>query len=135
MTREKFQNQLVGRDGGDRRRMMARAAGVAGMRIVPQWSCDPVSGKETRHMGPVASVDRGLPPDLRIIDRALMDLYRANTMRGLCLRIEYTGFGRHPDKAMEVARAMRIPELSVRKYRDELRMGREWLRIELRIAA
>lgn len=135
MTREKFQNQLVGRDGGDRRRLMARASGVRGMKIIPMWACDPVSGKETRHMGPVASVDRGLPPELRLIDRALMDLYRANTMRGLVLRIEYTGFGRHVEKAGEVARAMRIPELPVRKYRDELRMGREWLRIELRIAA
>lgn len=86
-------------------------------------------------MGPAASVDMGLPPELRIIDRALMHLYRANTMRGLVMRIEYTGFGRHMDKAYQVASAMRIAELPVRKYRDELRMGKDWLRIELRIAA
>lgn len=135
MTREKFANQIVGRDGRERRTLMAAKSGVRGMRIVPQWACDPVSGKETRHMGPVASVDRGLPAELRIVDRALMDLYRANTLRGLVMRIEYTGFGRHTDKAEQVAKAMRIPELSVRKYRDELRMGREWLRIELRLAA
>ncbi len=135
MTREKFARQVAGRDGRDRRRLMASGAGVKKMRIVPAWACDPVRGKETRHMGPVASVDKGLPAELRIVDRAVMDLYRANTLRGLCLRIEYTGFGRQTDKAETVARAMRIKELPLRRYRDELGKAKDWLRIELRIAA
>jgi hypothetical protein len=128
MTRERFANQVAGRDGRDRRRAMAAGSGVRGMHIVPTWAVDAIRCTETRHAGPrQASVDNGIPAHLRWIDQAAMDLYRQNTLRGLCLRMEYTGFGYQSDKALQVAQAIGAP-LTVRQYREELKLAREWLK-------
>ncbi|HFF2842358.1 TPA: hypothetical protein ACGCEE_000071 [Stenotrophomonas maltophilia] len=42
LTRERAIQDLVGRDGTDRRRLMAAGAGVKGLRIVPLWAADPI---------------------------------------------------------------------------------------------
>ena len=39
-TKENALRDLIGRDGADRRRLMAGKAGVKGMDIVPMWACD-----------------------------------------------------------------------------------------------
>lgn len=128
MTRVKFANQVAGRDGGDRRRALAAGAAVQGMGIVPTWAVDAIRCTESRHVGPRQSVvDSGIPSHLRDIDTAAMQLYRQNTLRGLCLRMEYTARGHQSDKAEQVAQAIGAP-LTVRQYREELRMAREWLR-------
>lgn len=128
MTRDKFARQVAGRDGRDRRRMMAGKSGVKGMRIVPMWACDPVAGKESKLVAaPDAQIDRGIPPEVKWIDRAAIELYRQNTLRGLVLRMEYCGFGFQSDKAAAVSSAIGST-ITLRQYREELRLAREWMR-------
>ena len=128
MSRQKFMKKVLGRDGSSRRRLMAQQVGMKRLRMVPAYAVDPVPCKETRHMGPSQSaIDTGIPPDLRLVDRAAMELYRSNTLRGLCLRMEYCGHGPQVQKAEQVARALGQP-VGLRTYRDELRLAREWLR-------
>lgn len=117
----------VGRDGEERRRFMAKRAGVKKLHILPTWAVDPIRCVETSPGGPGAAVDQGIPENLRWIDRAMMDLYRQNQVRGVCLRMEYCGFGFQSDKAAAAARALGC-ELTVRQYREELKLAREWLR-------
>lgn len=138
MSRQKFMKKVLGRDGTSRRRLMAdryndmtpadQVRGVRRLRLVPAHVVDPVPCKESRHMGSGQSaIDAGIPPDLRLVDRAAMELYRSNTLRGLCLRMEYCGQGPQAQKAEQVARALGQP-VGLRTYRDELRLAREWLR-------
>lgn len=117
----------VGRDGEERRRFMASRSGVKHLRILPLWAVSPISCVETRAKGPSASVDQGIPENLRWLDRAMLELYRQNPLRGVCLRMEYCGAGGQRDKAAAVARALDC-ELTLRQYRDELRLAREWMK-------
>lgn len=127
MTKKKAEKKLVGRDGGDRRRAMAAAAGVSGMHIVPMWACDPIPSKGSGGGGGVdCAVDVGVPEHLRWIDRALSQLSRINLIRAMCLREEYCGTGTQRDKAARVAETYG-GELSVWMYRKELDRARDFL--------
>src|SRR3546814_20405009 len=74
-TRKRAALKLVGRDGHGRRKLMAQKSGVKGLRIAPMWSCDPVAGKQSRiYAAPEAQVDFGLPPEVKLIDPAAIEL-------------------------------------------------------------
>jgi len=126
MTRSRAAARIAGRDGSDRRRTMAAVVAIKGLHLIPMAFCDPVRCVETRHSGPMQSVDQGIPTELKRVDRAVMDLYRIDTFKGLCVRLEYTGFGYQSDRAIEVGKALGAP-VTLRQYRDGLRAGRQWL--------
>lgn len=131
-TRQRAALKLMGRDGGDRRKLMAiRAGGTkVGLRQLPTWAADPIRCKESRLSGPVAAIDAGIPQNLQRVHIAAMELYRTNQRRGLCLRLEYTRAGVQSERADAVAEATGEP-LTLRTYRDELRLAREWMRARL----
>lgn len=126
MTRTRASAKLAGRDGGDRRRTMAAAVGIRGLHLIPMAYCDHIRCTETHSGGGGASVDQGVPPELRHVARAMMDLYRIDTFKGLVARHEYTGSGYQSDKADRVSLALGAP-VTLRQYRDGLRAARLWM--------
>jgi hypothetical protein len=129
-TKENFERELVGRDGSERRRYMARKSGVPAMAIVPLWSCDPVPARNDadapREIAR-AMVALDVPDDLRWIDEALSRLARVNRVQAMVLREEYCGVGTQERKAANV-QGKYGGRLTLRQYRDELRRARDFLR-------
>lgn len=128
----KLERQPVGRDGTDRRRLMAqRACAGTKMRlgVLPMWSCDPIRASndaDRPHERGSSAVDHGIPDELRWVDRALAAMARTAPMRANVIREEFTGTGTQRMKArrLELVYAGR---LSVRQYRLELEKGLQWL--------
>ncbi|QBR44136.1 hypothetical protein [Stenotrophomonas indicatrix] len=130
LTRERALQDLVGRDGADRRRLMAAGSGVQGLRIVPLWAADPIRASNDAdhpHDNPEIAVDVGVPDELRWIDRALASMERQYPMRALILRTEFTV------SASQMVKARMVAEkyggiLSLRQYRYELGKALDWFR-------
>lgn len=131
-TRKKREEEyeIVGRDGGERRRFMAKRSGVDRMAILPTWAVDPVRSSNDadapHERQPVAYVDM-LPDELLWIDRALSRLARDHQVRALVLRTEFCEPGTHRMKAAKVEREYG-GTLSVRQYRTELARALDWMR-------
>jgi hypothetical protein len=129
-TRENFERILIGRDGYQRRRYMAKSIGIASMHIVPLWACDPVPARNDagspRELAR-ATVALDVPDDLRWIDEALSRLARVNRVQAMVLREEYCGVGTQERKAANV-QGKYGGRLTLRQYRDELRRARDFLR-------
>lgn len=92
---------------------------------------DPVRATETRtHKGALhfsgAEVGRVEPLAARI-ERAVVDLYRINTLRGLVLRAQYCKRGRQAEKVEWINGQGRGIQTNLRAYRDELAHARTWL--------
>lgn len=136
MTREKAALTLVGR-ATERRRLMAKGLGICGVEVVPADFVDPIRCVESRIDGPIprpheakqAAVDRGVPEDLRWIDRAIAELSRVSKIRALCLEVEFCEVGYHDRKAAIVADRYG-GKFSVWQYRRELRYALDWLRMK-----
>lgn len=129
MTRKRAAKLLLGRDGEDRRRLVARAAGVQGMTVAPKWSTDPIRCTETRSGGPraTAAIAPTTPDDLRWIDRALAQMTRSHPIRALVVREEFSGRGvTQRQRAKAVAEAYG-GAFSVWQYRRELEQALSWL--------
>ncbi|PZT20621.1 hypothetical protein A7Y00_14650 [Stenotrophomonas maltophilia] len=125
LTRERAIQDLVGRDGTDRRRLMATGSGVKGLRIVPLWATDPIraaNDADRPHDNPEIAVDVGVPDELRWIDRALASMERQYPMRALIVRTEFTVSASQAVKARMVAEKYG-GTLSVWQYRRELQRG------------
>ena len=130
MTRERAMADLVGRDGGDRRRYMAARSGVAGMQMLPTWAVDPIratNNAEHPHDNPEIAVDVGIPDNLRWVESALVAMERQNLLRALIVRTEYTVAASQAVKARMVADKYG-GELTLRQYRYELTKGLDWFR-------
>ena len=130
MTRERAIQDLVGRDGTDRRRLMAAGAGVKGLSIVPLWAADPIRASNDAdhpHDNPEIAVDVGVPDELRWIDRALASMERQYPMRALILRTEFTVSASQAVKARMVAEKYH-GKLTLRQYRYELGRGLDSVR-------
>lgn len=137
MTREKAALTLVGR-ATERRRLMAKQLEDCGVGILPADFVDPIRCVESRIDGPIprpheakqgAAVDRGVPEDLRWIDRAISELSRVSKIRALCLEVEFCELGTHDRKAV-IAAGRYGGKLSVWQYRRELRLALDWLRMK-----
>ncbi|TGR55688.1 hypothetical protein EN794_004595 [Mesorhizobium sp. M00.F.Ca.ET.151.01.1.1] len=130
LTRERAIQDLVGRDGTDRRRLMAAGAGVKGLRIVPLWAADPIRASNDAdhpHDNPEIAVDVGVPDELRWIDRALASMERQYPMRALIVRTEFTVSASQAVKARMVAEKY-DGKLTLRQYRYELGRGLDSVR-------
>lgn len=125
-TRARAAIRLVGRDGGDRRRLMARELGACGVRLVPQDYVDPVRGKENRGGGLGGAGRDTTPAHLRPVQAAATELYRVDTLRGLVLRQEFCGYGCQSDKAVKVGQAIGAP-VGLRVYREALAYAKGWM--------
>lgn len=129
-TQERALRQLVGRDGGERRRYMAQQIGIKGLKEVPMWAVDPVRGRNDAglpHDNPEQAVDMGIPDDVRWVDRAVQEMDRVSPIRARCVREEFMGTGTQRMKAGRIATAYG-GAFSVRQYRYELQLAKEWLR-------
>lgn len=130
-TREKAAAQLVGRDGSERRRMHARkiaeqSEGKVRMEKVPMWAVDPVAGKTTRKATPPERIGDSIPPRLKAVHAAALELYRVDKIAGLVLRQEYCAYGSQGTKAERVAVALEVP-FGVRMYREALARAMGWM--------
>ena len=129
LTRERALQDLVGRDGTERRRFMAERSGVKGMALLPIWAVDPIRASndaDHSHDNPEIAVDVGVPDELRWIDRALASMERQYPMRALILRTEFTV------SASQAVNARMVAEkyggtLSVWQYRRELQRGVDFM--------
>ena len=129
LTRERALQDLVGRDGADRRRLMAAGSGVQGLRIVPLWAADPIRASNDAdhpHDNPEIAVDVGVPDELRWIDRALASMERQSPLRALIMRTEFTVSASQAVKARMVAERYG-GSLSVWQYRRELQRATDWI--------
>jgi len=130
VTRERALQDLVARDGTDRRRLMAAGSGVKGMRIVPMWAADPIraaNDADRPHDNPEIAVDVGVPDELRWIDRALASMERQYPLRALIVRTEFTVSASQAVKSRMVAEQYG-GNLTLRQYRYELSKGIDWAR-------
>jgi hypothetical protein len=125
-TRERAAAQLVGRDGGARRKLMARELGQCGVRVVPKSYVDPVPGKTTHKAGPRERIEDSIPPRLKAVHAAALALYRADELAGLALRQEYCAYGSHGTKAYRVSEAVGR-KIGIRVYREALARGIGWV--------
>ncbi|MDR6094913.1 hypothetical protein [Stenotrophomonas sp. SORGH_AS_0321] len=129
LTRERALQDLVGRDGAERRRFMAAHSGVQGMRMLPLWAVDPIRASNDAdhpHDNPEIAVDVGIPDDLRWVDRALASMARQYPLRELILRTEFTVSASQAVKARMVAEKYG-GTLSVWQYRRELQRGVDFM--------
>lgn len=127
-TKERALRDLVSRDGTDRRRLMARAAGVPQMDIAPMWSCDPIRASNDAdhpHERMEIAVDTGIPDRLMWVERAIVQLGRQYPLRGLVIRVEYTFAGSQAAKCHRAA-DLYGGGLTLRQYRSELAKSLEW---------
>jgi hypothetical protein len=124
LTIKKAAKKLVRRDGTDRRRILAQAAGVRGMPVTPLWASDPINCAQTRKGqwarpkdDPGPSIT--MPLELTWVDRALEALSKKSLVLGLVVRVEYTCGGTQQQRAM-TARAQYGGELTYWQYRKQL---------------
>lgn len=66
-------------------------------------------------------------PEAERVECAALRLYRYNRLQGVVLRFEYCYRGRHSEKAQLVATCLEMPDLKVRRYRQELDIARAWM--------
>lgn len=150
-TKENALRDLIGRDGGDRRRLMA--AGIPWdnpgkrMDVVPMWACDPIrdaNDADHPHDRPEIAVDQGIPHELMWVDQMVVQLERQSLLRGIIVRTEYTVSASQFVKAgiacetyeAEMAKRLGLaprekaddekPALTVRQYRLELDRALDW---------
>lgn len=129
LTRERALQDLVGRDGAERRRFMGERSGVKGMAMLPIWAVDPIRASNDAdhpHDNPEIAVDVGVPDELRWVDRALASMERQYPMRALILRTEFTVSASQAVKARMVAEQYG-GSLSVWQYRRELQRAVDWM--------
>ena len=128
-TRERALQDLVARDGAERRRFMAAHSGVQGMKMLPLWAVDPIRASNDAdhpHDNPEIAVDVGIPDDLRWVDRALASLARQYPLRALIVRTEFTVSASQAVKA-RMAAEQYGGALSIWQYRRELQRGVDFM--------
>lgn len=128
LTIKKAKRKLMGRDGESRRRIVAKAASVKGMTIVPMWSCDPIPCKDTRGGGGGGSGGTQvlMPPELNWVDRALRDMAGESPVRAMIVRVEFTDTRPQKTRAMH-AQKLYGGSLTFWQYRKELERALSWL--------
>jgi hypothetical protein len=128
-TKERAERKLIGRNGLDRRELMAQGSGVQGMRAIPMWACDPIRAKndaDPPHDRPEIAVDTGIPESLRWVERAILGLRRQSDLQAVIVRTEYTVSASQGVKAHMVSQETGL-KLSKWQYRRELALAEAWL--------
>lgn len=123
-TRARAARLLEGRDGHDRRAIMAaNGSAIARGCIAPAWATAPIPCTETRTPGPSeAAFDRGIPPEYTWVERALIELRRQWPTRVVVLEKEFTVSASQGVKARLVSQETGRT-LSRWQYRRELQLG------------
>lgn len=131
-TKENALRDLVGRDGTDRRRLMAAGIpwekGGKRMDIVPTWACDPIraaNDADHPHERPEIAVDQGIPEDLRWVEQMVAQMGRQFPLRALVVTTEYTVSASQAVKA-NMVQDLYGGRLSLRQYRLELERSLDW---------
>lgn len=132
-TKENALRDLVGRDGTDRRRLMAAGIpwekGGKRMDIVPTWACDPIraaNDADHPHERPEIAVDQGIPEELRWVEQMVSQMGRQFPLRALVVTTEYTVSASQAVKA-NMVRDLYGGKLTVWMYRRELERALEWI--------
>lgn len=121
-TRARAAKLLAGRDGRSRR---AIAGGEYG--VQPQWASDPIPCTETRTPGPpIASFDRGMPPEYGWVERGLVGLSRVSPVQAVVVRTEFTVPASQRVKSQIVSRESGVG-VSKHQYRRYLALGLAYL--------
>lgn len=120
-TRKLFNKKLVGRDGKDRRRIMAKSACIRGVPVLPMWAADPIRCSSTRkgQWAKPQDVDLAMPPELAWLDVAVTALGRQSPLLELIVRTEYTWDGNRMQRAQAAQRLYR-GNLTLWQYRQQL---------------
>lgn len=97
---------------------------------VRDWR-DPTPCRESRHYAGAlyfsgAEVAR-VEPEVSRVERAVMDLYRINTCRGLVMRGQYCRRGPQAEQVEWINGLDRAIVLTLRSYREELAHARTWV--------
>lgn len=125
-TKERALRDLVGRDGTDRRKLMAASTT---MNIVPTWACDPIratNDADHPHERAEIAIDQGIPDGLMWVDRAVRMMERDMPLRGLVVRTEFTVSASQGVKT-NMVRDLYGGKLTLRQYRLELERAIDWL--------
>lgn len=92
---------------------------------------DPIVCSESRHYAGAlyfSGAEGGkADPDSAKVERAAIDLYRLNNLRGLVLRAQYCKRGSQEHKVEWINSQGRGIGLKLRAYRDELAHARTWI--------
>jgi hypothetical protein len=125
---------LLGRDGRDRRRIMAKAVGLKHVHIVPMAYVDPVRCKEGAK-GDGTHATRTVPPQVERIEREAKQLEELLLVRGLVFRAQYCVEGDTAGKALWVTsqwrKSKRDALVSINQFRNELAFARVWMQARL----
>lgn len=109
--------------GGHEPISLRAARGMRKIRGTPTWGFDPVACAETRTHR--ISTPDDVPPTVQRVQRAALELYRMDTMRGTVLRFEYCKRGRQADKCGALS-ALGFP-MGLRMYREALANAKGWM--------
>lgn len=128
------EHQIVGRDGGERRRFMAAkiaadSGGKLKLGTLPMWAVDPIPSRndaDRPHDNARAVIDIGIPDELMWIERAYSQLKRQHPLRALCFYEEFCTPGTQEAKAARVAKAYG-GKLSKQQYWRELQRAIDWM--------
>lgn len=95
------------------------------------WSRDPIACTESRHYAGAlyfsGNEQARVAPEVSKVERAAMDLYRINTLRGLVLRGQYCRRGPQAEQVEWINGLGRGIAVNLRSYREELAHARTWV--------
>jgi hypothetical protein len=92
---------------------------------------DPVAGKETRHYAGAlyfsGAEQSRVEPAVSKVEKAVMDLFRINTLRGLVMRGQYCRRGPQSEQVEWINGLDRGIQTDLRNFRYELGHARTWI--------
>lgn len=111
------------RSGTSRRQIMGVNPDPEGSSItVPTWACEPVRGKDTRHAARTS--EPWFKPEIERLHKAIMALWRVDTLRGVCVCCEYQlRWMTKAEKAVEIGKITGT-RIGVRQVAEELKVAK-----------
>lgn len=128
---KKDRRQAKGRAGFDRRRYMAKNAGVPG--ILAAHFVDPVPcPRDTSSGGSSEPAAQPAPPEIQRLNREVNELEEHDLLRGLCLRAQYCADGDRAERCHWVTREFRkakrdAAQVTEAKFKNEVQFAKVWL--------
>lgn len=139
-TRQEALARHLDRGGQARRALMGAAAGLRG--ILPAHFVDPVPCIESERVGRNAEQDPNYTAAVRAVQAAWLSLQRHDELQGTIVRVQYQVRGMTQADKVDVVDARRRAAaiegdhdppapISLKRYRDELRMAKCWMHARL----